>query len=104
MKNVTLQEWLEIDRTARKAASAMQELMSRLVQLAADHIHDKEVLGLLEAVEDRLSDGHFVAGSFQLQGEWLGGDNDGLREPNALSIIGHIPHLIRGSRGVKRLS
>jgi hypothetical protein len=105
--NVTLAEWLEIDRLARAASDAIAALDRRMVDLALNHFNDTEVRQFVHATEDRLSDAQYIAGALQLQSEWLGGDssqaNDGLREPNALSIVGRIPHLIPGSRNVARL-
>jgi hypothetical protein len=82
----------------------LDALNRRLNDLALAHKEDEEVWKFALLIQERLSDGRFVALSLDPQSEWLGGDssdgnNFGLREPNAVSMAGHVPHLIKGSRG-----
>jgi hypothetical protein len=103
--NITLQEWLEIHRAAREARIVLDKLDSVLSNVHLKHFRDDDVANFITTMQDRLADGRFITSSLHLQTEWTGGDssvaeNHGLREPNALNIVGHIPHLIPGSKGV----
>lgn len=106
--NISLIEWLWLDRAAWEASESMKKLRGKLEEIRLSHIRDEEVMKFVDVIDDRLSDASFVAASLQLQTEWRGGDssdprNFGLREPNALTIVGHVPHYIEGSKGVDRL-
>jgi predicted nucleic acid-binding protein len=106
---ITLQEWLEVDRLARQAEAAMKALSARLDEVAIGHMADREVVEFASRVQERMADGLYVARALRLQPEWLGGDssqarNHGLREPDILRIAGRIPRAIAGSAGVDRLA
>lgn len=103
--DISLEEWLEIDRAARASLAAQVALAKQLEETILAHLNDPDVVEFINTIEDRMIDGIHIARSLRLQSEWLGGDsseaeNHGLREPNTLGIVRHIPHLIPGSRGL----
>lgn len=92
---ITLEDWNELDQTARKACELLQQLSRRLTELRLKYRPQSAEGLLLARLDGRALEAitALAPSLYHLQDEWTGGDsadprNHTLREPN---WVGH-PH------------
>ena len=97
---ITYDQYKTIAESAKKAHESLEGLQRDLSGVMLQHIKDVEVVNFLCEIESRLADAQHVTNSLAIVDRWAGNDRDGNPiftpyEPNALSMVGRIPHAIK---------